>query len=72
MPRQARLDTPGTLHHVILRGIEKKNIFDDTYDRTSMIARMEELVKETGTNIYAWSGSGVGSRQALDYSNLMS
>jgi DNA-directed RNA polymerase specialized sigma subunit len=24
MPRQARLDSPGTLHHVIIRGIEKK------------------------------------------------
>ena len=24
MPRQARLGTPGTLHHVIIRGIEKK------------------------------------------------
>jgi len=23
MPRKARLDTPGTLHHVIIRGIEK-------------------------------------------------
>ncbi len=23
MPRQARLDAPGTLHHVIVRGIEK-------------------------------------------------
>ena len=29
MPRQARLDSPGTLHHVILRGIEKKDIVDD-------------------------------------------
>ena len=23
MPRQARLDAPGTLHHVIIRGIER-------------------------------------------------
>ena len=29
MPRQTRLDTPGTLHHVIIRGIEKKRIVDD-------------------------------------------
>jgi hypothetical protein len=29
MPRQACLDAPGTLHHVILRGIEKKKIVDD-------------------------------------------
>ena len=26
MPRQARLDAPGTLHHVIDRGIEKRPI----------------------------------------------
>jgi hypothetical protein len=26
MPRQARLDTPGTLHHVIIQGIEKRRI----------------------------------------------
>ena len=29
MPRQARLDAPGTLHHVIVRGIEKRNIVDN-------------------------------------------
>ena len=26
MPRQARLDAPRTLHHVIVRGIEKRRI----------------------------------------------
>ena len=26
MPRQARLDSPGTLHHVMVRGIEKRRI----------------------------------------------
>jgi len=29
MPRQARLDAPGTLHHVIIRGIESKEIVKD-------------------------------------------
>jgi hypothetical protein len=29
MPRQARLDTPGTLHHVIVMEIEKRRIVDD-------------------------------------------
>jgi hypothetical protein len=33
MPRQATLDTPGTLHHVIVRGIEKRRIVDDRWDR---------------------------------------
>ena len=35
MPRQARLDAPGTLHHVIVRGIEKRQIVDDDKDRKS-------------------------------------
>ena len=29
MPRQARLDAPGTLHHVMVRGIERTTIFRD-------------------------------------------
>jgi hypothetical protein len=33
MPRQARLDAAGTLHHVIIRGIEKRRIVDDDPDR---------------------------------------
>jgi hypothetical protein len=32
MPRQARLDAPGTLHHVMIRGIEKGKIVDDRKD----------------------------------------
>jgi len=55
MPRQARLDSPGTLHHVILRGIEKKNIVDDKYDRANMVSRLGELAEETNTSIYAWA-----------------
>jgi putative transposase len=55
MPRQARLDSPGALHHVIIRGIEKKEIVADKYDRTDFVKRMGELAQETGTSIYAWS-----------------
>ena len=29
MPRQARLDAPGTLHHVILRGMDRGRIVTD-------------------------------------------
>jgi REP element-mobilizing transposase RayT len=55
MPRQARLDSPGTLHHVIVRGIEKKEIVSDKYDKADFVKRMGELAQETGTSIYAWS-----------------
>ncbi|MEW6570749.1 MAG: transposase [Nitrospirota bacterium] len=55
MPRQARLDFPGTLHHVIVRGIEKKKIVSDDRDRNSFISRLGKVATETGTVIYAWT-----------------
>lgn len=55
MPRKARLDNPGTLHHVMVRGIEKRNIFQDEGDRKSFLERMAKLVEETKTRILAWA-----------------
>lgn len=55
MPRQARLDTPGTLHHVICRGIEKREIVSDDHDRDTFIARLGKTALETDTGIYAWA-----------------
>jgi REP element-mobilizing transposase RayT len=55
MPRQARLDIPGTLHHVIVRGIERRKIVDDRKDRDRFVFRMGQLASETGTVIYAWA-----------------
>ncbi len=37
MPRRARLDTPGTLHHVIVREIKKRGIVDDRWDRDTTV-----------------------------------
>lgn len=55
MPRQARLDAPGTLHHVIIRGIEKCRIVDDQIDREGFVSRMGKLAIETQTAIHAWA-----------------
>ena len=55
MPRQARLDSPGTLHHVIIRGIEKRRIVDDDADRDGFISRMEKVCSDTETRVYAWA-----------------
>ncbi len=55
MARQARLDAPGTLHHVMIRGIERASIFRDDRDRGDFISRMGLLVRETGTRILAWA-----------------
>ena len=55
MPRRARLDAPGTLHHVMIRGIDKRRIVNDVADRKNFVERMGELAAGTKTSIYAWA-----------------
>ena len=40
MPRQARLDAPGTLHHVIIRSLERGPIVKDCVDREAFPTRL--------------------------------
>ena len=54
MPRLARLDALGILHHVIIRGIERKRIFRDTADKENLVDRLSELIPKTETRCYAW------------------
>ena len=55
MPRKARLDAPGTLHHVIIRGIERRPIVDDDKDRENFVSRLGHLAGETETGIFVWT-----------------
>jgi REP element-mobilizing transposase RayT len=55
MPRAARLDTPGILQHVMIRGIERRKIFRNDDDRKDMLNRLATLLPETGTVCYAWA-----------------
>jgi hypothetical protein len=55
MPRKARLDAPGTLHHVMVRGIERRRIVNDVADRKNFVKRLGELSVATNTSIYAWA-----------------
>ncbi|NTU59030.1 MAG: hypothetical protein HGB00_08980 [Chlorobiaceae bacterium] len=55
MPRGPRLDSPGTLHHVMVRGIERGFIVSDDEDRQSFINRLGKAAVSTGTTIYAWA-----------------
>ena len=54
MPRQSRLDAPGLLHHVMIRGIERKPIFADDKDRDALMDRLALVLPETQTACYAW------------------
>jgi REP element-mobilizing transposase RayT len=55
MPRLARLDAPGVIHHVIIRGIERGKIFRDNKDRNEMTERLGDLLPATRTACYAWA-----------------
>lgn len=54
MPRQARLDAPGALHHIIVRGINKAPIFEDPADKRAFLDRLGKEVIESGSSVYAW------------------
>lgn len=55
MPRLARLDITGLLQHVIVRGIERRDIFNDDHDRQLFVKRLLALLSETGVRCYAWA-----------------
>ena len=58
MPRQSRIDAPGVLHHVIIRGIERQKIFKDQADQDNFLDRLSALLPETQTACYAWALMG--------------
>ena len=55
MPRQARLDAPGTLHHVMLRGIERRAIVTDNADRHEFVSRLRASAMQSRTSVYGWA-----------------
>ena len=55
MPRLARLDTPGVLHHLMIRGTERRKIFWSDDDREDFLDRLSTLLPETQTLCYAWT-----------------
>jgi REP element-mobilizing transposase RayT len=54
MPRRSRIDAPGSLHHIMCRGIEKRKVFDSDADREAFLDRLGKILEETGTLCYAW------------------
>ena len=57
MPRRARIDATGAIHHIIIRGIERKKIFRNDADRESFIERLGKIATETKTARFGWSSS---------------
>jgi REP element-mobilizing transposase RayT len=55
MPRKSRIDAPGALHHIIIRGIERKPIFKDSRDYENFLQRLGTLFVSSSTPCYAWA-----------------
>jgi len=55
MPRKARIDAPGALHHIIVRGINRRKIFSDDADRDDFLDRLGDILSGTKTPCFAWT-----------------
>jgi len=55
MPRGSRLDLPGALHHVMVRGLARQVIFHDDADRTDFLSRVATVSQATGLQVLAWA-----------------
>jgi REP element-mobilizing transposase RayT len=55
MPRTARIVAPDLAHHVMVRGIERGNIFRDDLDRRDLLDRLVRVLCGSGARCYAWA-----------------
>jgi len=55
MPRKARIDAPGALHHIIARGIGRRKLFNDDTDRDLFLGRLGSILNDTETACFAWA-----------------
>ena len=81
MPRKARIDAPGALNHIIVRGINRRKIFFDDADRDDFLDRLGNILSDSKTPCFAWAfmtnhlqrvidlrkatKSGTGSKRAM-------
>jgi hypothetical protein len=51
MLRKSRIDAPGAFHHIIVRGIERRRIFENNAGRDNFFLRLADIIKETKTGL---------------------
>ncbi|BBO88971.1 hypothetical protein [Desulfosarcina ovata] len=62
MQRQARIDAPGALHHIICRGVERWKIFLNDSDRNDFVDRLSRIMTGSETLCYAWALIPISAR----------
>ena len=53
MPRQVGIDAPGALHHIIVKGINRRKIFFDDSDRDDFLDRLGGILSDSKTDCFA-------------------
>ena len=52
MARKSRIDAPGALQHIIVRGIERRSIFVDAQDYQNFLERLGNILTNSSTSGY--------------------
>jgi REP element-mobilizing transposase RayT len=55
MPRHARRDAPGTIHHIIGKGIAGIKAFPTKKDRSDFLSRVAERCEAGALMVFAWA-----------------
>ncbi len=55
MPRRARLDAPGTLHHIFGRSVSGLKAFPTKKDKGDFLRRLAERCEAGALTVYAWA-----------------
>jgi putative transposase len=58
MPRKAHIDAPGALHHIIVSGIDWRDIFRGEVGCENFLSRLGRLLTESSTACLAWALMG--------------
>ena len=66
MPRKARIDVTGALHHLVVRGIERQAIFRDDLDRDRFL---ERVLQAFGVAREDLENSGTGLRPEVCFAS---
>ena len=49
------MDGPGALHHIIVRGIERRKIFREDIDRDNFLKQLGGILCDSQTRCFAWA-----------------
>ena len=55
VPRRPRIDFPGAFHHVIVRGVDRRDLFRDDADRVAYCGELARVFEEDGAACLAWA-----------------